>query len=126
MTWERGPRRRFGAVSGRQSPPIAPPTSAAQDSRFATESIWRLMTESEEIEVERPHTLTGDIRTHEGFHSRYLEHDRTVMVYLPPGYDHATADRYPVLYLHDGQNVFDQATSFGDEWHVDETAQELI
>jgi predicted alpha/beta superfamily hydrolase len=74
----------------------------------------------------RPHTLTGDIRTHEGFHSRYLEHDRTVVVYLPPGYDQKSAVRYPTLYLHDGQNVFDQATSFGDEWRVDETAQELI
>ena len=49
-----------------------------------------------------------------------------MLVYLPPDYDPATADRYPVLYLHDGQNVFDQATSFGDEWRVDETAQELI
>jgi predicted alpha/beta superfamily hydrolase len=87
------------------------------------------MTESEdveEIEPERPHTLTGDIRTHECFHSRFLEHDRTVLVYLPPDYDPESARRYPTLYLHDGQNVFDQATSFGDEWHVDETAQELI
>jgi predicted alpha/beta superfamily hydrolase len=75
---------------------------------------------------ERPHTLTGDIRTHEGFHSRYLEHDRTIVVYLPPGYDATSAVRYPTLYLHDGQNVFDQATSFGDEWRVDETAQALI
>lgn len=75
---------------------------------------------------ERPHTLTGDVRTHESFHSRYVEHDRNVVVYLPPGYDAAREIRYPVLYLHDGQNVFDEATSFGDEWHVDETAQELI
>jgi predicted alpha/beta superfamily hydrolase len=78
------------------------------------------------VDLERPHTLTGDIRTHENFHSRYLEYDRTVLVYLPPDYDPATVDRYPVLYLHDGQNVFDEATSFGDEWRVDETAQELI
>jgi predicted alpha/beta superfamily hydrolase len=72
------------------------------------------------------HTLTGDIRTHEGFHSQYLEQDRTVIVYLPPDYDPESAVRYPTLYLHDGQNVFDRATSFGEEWHVDETAQELI
>lgn len=72
------------------------------------------------------HTLTGDVRSHEAFHSRYLTHDRTVVVYLPPGYDDATADRYPVLYLHDGQNVFDRATSFGEEWQVDESAQRLI
>ncbi|CAN5265541.1 hypothetical protein BH09GEM1_BH09GEM1_25940 [soil metagenome] len=72
------------------------------------------------------HTLTGDVRAHEAFHSRYLTHDRTVVVYLPPGYDPETADRYPVLYLHDGQNVFDRATSFGEEWQVDESAQRLI
>ena len=72
------------------------------------------------------HTLTGDVRTHEAFHSRYLAHDRTVIVYLPPAYDADTADRYPVLYLHDGQNVFDRATSFGEEWQVDESAQRLI
>jgi predicted alpha/beta superfamily hydrolase len=72
------------------------------------------------------HTLTGDVRTHENFHSRYLEHDRTVIVYLPPSYDEEDARRYPVLYLHDGQNVFDQATSFGEEWHVDESAQAMI
>ena len=72
------------------------------------------------------HTLTGDVRTHEAFHSRYLSHDRTVIVYLPPDYDPDAADRYPVLYLHDGQNVFDRATSFGEEWQVDESAQRLI
>src|SRR4029077_451416 len=57
---------------------------------------------------------------------RYLERDRTVVVYLPPAYDANAPDRYPVLYLHDGQNVFDAATSFAGEWHVDETAQALI
>jgi predicted alpha/beta superfamily hydrolase len=72
------------------------------------------------------HTLTGDVRTHEAFRSRYLEHDRTIVVYLPPGYDARTTDRYPVLYLHDGQNLFDRATSIGEEWQVDETAQRLI
>jgi predicted alpha/beta superfamily hydrolase len=72
------------------------------------------------------HTLTGDIRRHEDFHSSYLDHDRTVIVYLPPGYDPDAATRYPVLYLHDGQNVFDRATSIGEEWRVDETAEQLI
>ena len=72
------------------------------------------------------HTITGDVRTHDRFHSRYLEHDRTVIVYLPPHYDAEAAVRYPVLYLHDGQNVFDRATSFGEEWHVDESAEQLI
>jgi predicted alpha/beta superfamily hydrolase len=72
------------------------------------------------------HTLTGDIRTHEGFHSDHLEHDRTIIVYLPPGYSEESAERYQVLYIHDGQNVFDRATSIGEEWQLDETAQALI
>jgi predicted alpha/beta superfamily hydrolase len=72
------------------------------------------------------HTLTGDVRKHEGFHSRFLEHDRTIIIYLPPNYDEQSADRYPVLYLHDGQNVFDRATSIGEEWQVDEKAQAMI
>jgi predicted alpha/beta superfamily hydrolase len=51
-----------------------------------------------------------------------------VLVYLPPGYETEKKRRYPVLYLHDGQNLFDGATSFikGAEWRVDETAQGLI
>ena len=49
---------------------------------------------------------------------------RRVWLYLPPGY--ATSNRtYPVLYLHDGQNVFDAATSFAGEWGVDETLDSL-
>jgi predicted alpha/beta superfamily hydrolase len=72
------------------------------------------------------HTLTGNFRSHEKFHSKFLEHDRDVLVYLPPGYDEKPNERYPVLYLHDGQNLFDQATAFGEEWRVDETAQQLI
>ncbi len=73
------------------------------------------------------HTLTGDIRYHYRFHSPQLKNDRTVLVYLPPGYDDRPKDRYPVLYMHDGNNVFDAATAFGGiEWEADETAERLI
>jgi predicted alpha/beta superfamily hydrolase len=79
-------------------------------------------------EAQRQHTLTGEFRSHKAFHSKFLKNDRDVLVYLPPGYDANTNRRYSVLYLHDGQNVFDGATSFiaGQEWQVDETAQRLI
>lgn len=78
--------------------------------------------------AQRPHTLTGDIHVHRNFHSSFLNSDRDVIVYLPPGYDANKRRRYSVLYLHDGQNLFDGATSFipGQEWRVDETAQSLI
>jgi predicted alpha/beta superfamily hydrolase len=75
----------------------------------------------------REHTLTGNIKIHPRFRSKILGNRRDVSVYLPPGYRRFSHRRYPVLYLNDGQNVFDAATSFGNvEWGVDETAQRLI
>jgi predicted alpha/beta superfamily hydrolase len=73
------------------------------------------------------HTLTGNIKRHRAFPSKVLGNRRDVLVYLPPGYSRFSRKRYPVLYLQDGQNVFDAATSFaGVEWRVDETAERLI
>lgn len=48
-----------------------------------------------------------------------LKRVRRVWIYLPEGYT-SSKNRYPVLYMHDGQNVFDDATSFSGEWGVDE------
>lgn len=50
---------------------------------------------------------------------------REVQVWLPPGYAENPERRYPVLYLHDGQNLFD-AVAAGAEWQIDETAQRLV
>jgi predicted alpha/beta superfamily hydrolase len=56
------------------------------------------------------------------FHSNTLDNDRVVWAYLPPSYDENTEARYPVVYMHDGQNLFDPALAFGgNEWKVDET-----
>lgn len=50
-----------------------------------------------------------------------LKRSRRVWIYLPEGYTNTKKNyRYPVLYIHDGQNVFDDATSFSGEWGVDE------
>jgi predicted alpha/beta superfamily hydrolase len=71
---------------------------------------------------------TGDLRLHE-FRSRVFKNTRFLRVWLPPGYDDAEkGDRhYPVLYLNDGQNLFESSTAFGGvEWGVDETADRLI
>ncbi len=53
-----------------------------------------------------------------------LNRERTIRLYLPPGYATSTK-RYPVLYMHDGQNLFDVATSYAGEWGVDETLDAL-
>lgn len=85
--------------------------------------------DGEAVGVANPpeHTLTGDFRRHPRFRSRFLPSEHTLMVYRPPGYRDDRVRRFPVLYLHDGQNVFDRATSAtGTEWSVDETAQRLI
>lgn len=69
--------------------------------------------------------IKGVLQYHRGFKGDSLK-DRDVVVWLPPGYDSSKA-RYPVLYLQDGQNLFDPATSaFGKEWRADETADSLI
>jgi len=59
------------------------------------------------------------------FQMPQLSRTRRVWVYLPNDYTTATAKRYPVLYIHDGQNVFDACTSFSGEWGVDETLSQL-
>jgi predicted alpha/beta superfamily hydrolase len=60
----------------------------------------------------------------ESFYMPQLDRYRRIWVYLPPGYD-GSDERYPVLYMHDGQNLFDAATSFVGEWEVDETLNNL-
>ncbi len=69
-----------------------------------------------------PSTITGNVTT---FTWAPFLNGRRVWVYLPPGYDAGT-QRYPVLYMHDGQNLFDARTSFAGEWRVDETCEQLI
>ena len=75
---------------------------------------------------------TGDLksrlRLHQQFASRVEDEKHDFIVYLPPMYDAELDRRYPVLYLQDGQNLFDPDTSFipGNYWRVGETADELI
>lgn len=73
-------------------------------------------------------TLHPRVRLHRKFPSIYLPDKRDLTVYLPPGYDEQTQRTYPVLYLQDGQNLFDPRTSFipGQTWQVCEQADEAI
>jgi predicted alpha/beta superfamily hydrolase len=69
-----------------------------------------------------------ELYKHVRFQSEFLPHERDVVVFLPPGYEDAPERRYPVLYLHDGQNLFEPETAFvkGEHWRVGETATALI
>ena len=102
------------------------------------------------------HPSEGQLRRHAALHSKFLEHDRDVVVWLPPGYaaqgfttkvpDDGSArgvttgvphecsgtsvgnHGYPVLYMHDGQNLFEAGTAFqkGEHWRLGETAATLV
>jgi predicted alpha/beta superfamily hydrolase len=73
-----------------------------------------------------PAGVTGTLRTHEAFASKLVA-SRRIDVWLPPGYEQNTAARFPVLYMHDGQNLFDPALSYiGVDWGVDEAMTRLI
>ena len=63
-------------------------------------------------------TLTPNMRVH-NFHSRVLQADRYLLVWLPDEYERNSSSRFPVYYMHDGQNAF-------INWRIDETAQALI
>jgi len=73
-------------------------------------------------------TLHPRIRLHRDFPSHYLPDKRDLIVYVPPGYDQQSKNSYPVLYLQDGQNLFDPHTSFipGRTWQVREHADAAI
>lgn len=75
----------------------------------------------------RASTVLGTLDVLE-FSSAIRGNTRMLRVWTPPGYaDAANAGvRYPVLYMHDGQNCFDDATAFAGEWKVDETMTALI
>jgi predicted alpha/beta superfamily hydrolase len=64
---------------------------------------------------------------HPDFRSRFLPQARTIAVWVPPGYDREPHRRFPVLYLHDGQNLFDPQTAFaGQPWWADEVTEHEV
>jgi predicted alpha/beta superfamily hydrolase len=75
----------------------------------------------------KPHTAAPNVRVlADSFRLPQLGgRTRRIWLYVPP--DYATSQRrYPVLYLHDGQNVFDEASAYAGEWAVDETLNQLV
>lgn len=70
------------------------------------------------------HTVTGTLKVLSALRSPQLNNSREIVVYLPKSYA-AGEGRYPVLYMHDGQNLFDATASYAGEWYVDETLEGL-
>jgi predicted alpha/beta superfamily hydrolase len=70
------------------------------------------------------HTVKGDVRVLDGLDSPQLNNRRHILVYLPPSYKQSSK-HYPVLYMQDGQNLFDAANRGAGAWHLDETMEAL-
>ena len=60
------------------------------------------------------------------FKSEYIDYERDIYIYLPPGYDEDEDKTYPVFYMQDGQNIFSEYAESGMSWNMDITATELI
>jgi predicted alpha/beta superfamily hydrolase len=82
----------------------------------------------EELQESNEPTPHPRLRLHRQFSSQILADPRDVIVYVPPGYEEDAERTYPVLYMHDGQNLFDGRTSFvkGRTWQVREHADKAI
>jgi len=71
--------------------------------------------------------IIGNVEFHKEIYSRMLDKKLDFFVWLPAGYDDNPSKKYPVIYMHDGQNLIDPKTSFaGKDWQVDETVTKLI
>jgi metallo-beta-lactamase class B len=96
------------------------------DLTTAKEVHHRVLAWDDQNGAPRSHTATLQVHTlAAAFNMPQLGRQRRVLIYLPADYAKQPTRRYPVLYLHDGQNVFDEATSYGGEWGVDETLDKL-
>jgi Putative esterase len=121
--WEDGRNRTLALDSARQTVSRkfnAPPDPIALQ---RTGRIDRLAVTSNDAPASSasPAATTG---ASAGFVSKHVS-PRGVQVWLPPSYEREPNRRFPVLYLHDGQAVFDAAMA-GAEWQMDETAQRMI
>ena len=91
--------------------------------------LWKIHYERnlKKQETKQISTVTGDLRLHE-FASKIFNNTRKLRVLLPPDYDNNAEKSYPVLYMQDGQDLFDVATSIFSpmEWRVDETIKSLL
>ena len=92
-------------------------------SAFAQSAHARQRAAAKTISGER---VTGVLKRHEQFGSKFVA-ARNVDVWLPPGYARGKRSRYPVVYMHDGQMLFDSTATWNQqEWGVDETMTRLI
>ena len=131
LTFAKGTRIEYKFTQGNwqtealKNDATVPPNSVLNVERDTTISVainnWR-----DKFNFKVAGQITGKVEYYKNFEIDGLK-PRDIIIWLPPDYEKETNMRYPVLYMHDGQNIFDPRTSntFID-WQVDETADSLI
>ena len=109
---------------------VLPDGKIPQNSVLKVEKDTTVYTEitnwKDEFKYELHGQITGTVKYHQQISYNGLK-SRDLIVWLPPDYEKNKKRHYPVLYMHDGQNIFDPRTSaFGVDWQIDETADSLI
>ncbi len=116
-SWEREAANANGSALANFNAKITKDTTIKNDIYFWTKGGAKRTIESH---------VTGKVAYHKAMKGTGIN-DRDIIVWFPPGYETEKTKRYPVLYMHDGQNIFDPATSaFGVDWKIDETFDSLI
>jgi len=93
--------------------------SGAVDTLYCQILGWEDIAVNQSTAAENVHILDDD------FYLEFINRERRIWIYLPPDYE-TSQKRYKVLYMQDGQNLFDRSTSFAGEWEVDETLNRLF
>jgi len=77
-------------------------------------------------EKPKPNTASANVLVVDtAFYMPQLNRHRRIWVYLPPSYKQTKNKNYPVLYMQDGQNLFNEQTAFAGEWGIDECLDTL-
>ncbi|MFC6999449.1 alpha/beta hydrolase [Rufibacter roseus] len=116
-SWAKGEILANGAARGNRGFS----TATAADSLYIEVENWQ----DNFSASTKPHTASANVQfLSHTFWMPQLNKSRRIWLYLPSGY-HLSKKRYPVLYMHDGQNLFDSFYSYSGEWEVDETLDQL-
>ncbi|MBI2427868.1 MAG: histidine kinase [Ignavibacteriales bacterium] len=106
---------------------IIPANTTIEITKDTTVLLRPLLWKSQLRRAKPEQTIRGNVEYHRALAGEGLNHKRDIIVWLPPSYEKNTSKHYPVLYMHDGQNIFDPSTAFtGHDWRVDEVADSLI
>ena len=94
--------------------------------RMILSILWMLIALQLKAQEVLPKVATGKLERITNFKSKYVD-PRKIEIFLPREYEKRRSEKFPVLYMHDGQNVFNASSAYGGvAWEADETARKMF